>query len=101
HRPRFHFRAVRAYFFLIRTSSRFLPLAISAAIQRGCLPRPVQVSLGLAGLRYFGATLPSLRPARGPGLAAGLALRPGVPNSSSSVYPSALANWVILLRTVA
>src|SRR3546814_6396116 len=47
--------------FLIRKSSTFLPFLVSAAIQRGCLPRPVQVSLGLAGLRYFGATLPSLR----------------------------------------
>src|SRR5690606_24103173 len=49
-------------YFLIRKSSGFLPFLTSAAIQRGCLPRPVQVSSGLAGLRYFGATLPSLRP---------------------------------------
>ncbi|KUJ02098.1 hypothetical protein AR275_03000 [Stenotrophomonas maltophilia] len=66
-----------------------LPLAVSSAIQRGCLPRPVQVSLGLAGLRYFGATLPSLRPAVLDGaLAAGAALRArgaGAPPNSSSM----------------
>lgn len=72
---------------LIRKSSTFLPAAVSSASQRGCLPRPVQVSWALAGLRYFGGTLPSLRPARGPGLAAP-AGRPGpavaeAPNNSS------------------
>src|SRR5690606_17878519 len=72
--------------FLIRKSSTFLPFLVSAASQRGCLPRPVQVSLGLAGLRYFGATLPSLRPflaaLRG-ALATALVARP--PNSSAMV----------------
>ena len=29
-----------------------LPLAVSSAIQRGCLPRPVQVSFGLDGEKY-------------------------------------------------
>src|SRR3546814_10515847 len=71
--------------FLIRKSSTFLPFLVSAAIQRGCLPRPVQVSLGLAGLRYFGATLPSLRPffAALRGAAADFVARP--PNSSAMV----------------
>jgi hypothetical protein len=71
----------------------FLPLATSAAIQRGWRPRPVQVSEGLAGLRYFGGTLPSLRPlvleAALRGLRVALALRvraaPPAPNSSSMV----------------
>src|SRR5690606_10635995 len=71
--------------FLIRKSSTFLPFLVSAAIQRGCLPRPVQVSFGLAGLRYFGATLPSLRPffATLRGAVADFVARP--PNSSAMV----------------
>jgi hypothetical protein len=34
----------------------------AAASQRGFNPRPAQVSLGLSGLRYFGATLPRAAP---------------------------------------
>src|SRR3546814_15850420 len=85
----------------LRKSSTFLPFLVSAAIQRGCLPRPVQVSLGLAGLRYFGATLPSLRPffAALRGAAADFVARP--PNSPAMVSPSASASWRSLLRTVA
>src|SRR5690606_41484980 len=67
-------------YFLIRKSSGFLPFFTSAAIQRGCLPRPVQVSSGLAGLRYFGATFPSLRPWREASFAgACFASRPVIP----------------------
>ena len=47
---------------MIRKSSSLRPLDVSAANHFGCLPRPAQVSLALAGLRYFGATLPSTRP---------------------------------------
>src|SRR5690606_29116586 len=92
-------------YFLIRKSSGFLPFFTSAAIQRGCLPRPVQVSSGLAGLRYFGATFPSLRPWREAFFAgAFFAARPVVPvaarppNSSSMEYPSAAANSTIRPR---
>src|SRR5690606_3877827 len=92
-------------YFLIRKSSGFLPFLTSAAIQRGCLPRPVQVSSGLAGVRYFGATFPSLRPWREAFFAgAFFAAREGVPlatrppNSSSMEYPSAAPNSTIRLR---
>src|SRR5688500_9003910 len=72
--------------FLISKSSAFLPFLVSAASQRGCLPRPLQVSLALAGLRYFAGTLPSLRPLFGEtrflAAAAGLALA-APPNSSA------------------
>src|SRR3546814_12610743 len=85
----------------LRKSSTFLPFLVSAAIQRGCLPRPVQVSLGLAGLRYFGATLPSLRPffAALRGAAADFVARP--PNRSALVLPSASASLRRLLSLVA
>src|SRR3546814_18293607 len=85
----------------LRKSSTFLPFLVSAAIQRGCLPRPVQVSLGLAGWRYFGASLPSLRPffAALRGAAAALVARP--PNTSRHVEPSASARWRGMLGTVA
>ena len=44
---------------LIRKSSFFaLPPFVAAAIHRGIRPRPVQVFVGLAGSRYFAATLP-------------------------------------------
>ena len=36
--------------------SSFLPPLSAAATQRGVSPRPAKVSLGFAGLRYFGAT---------------------------------------------
>jgi hypothetical protein len=44
----------------------FLPPFIAATSHLGLRPRPAQVSLGLSGLRYFGATLPRAppRPAR-------------------------------------
>src|SRR3546814_12514945 len=85
--------------FLIRKSSTFLPFLVSAAIQRGCLPRPVQVSLGLAGLRYFGATFPSLRPffAAFRGAAAELVARPQ--HSPAMGLPSASARRTPLVRT--
>src|SRR5580704_14003586 len=42
----------------IRKSSCFLPDLIAAANHRGFKPRPTQVSAGLSGLRYLGATFP-------------------------------------------
>jgi hypothetical protein len=40
----------------IRKSSSFFPDLSSAVSQRGCLPRPDQVSDGWAGFLYFGKT---------------------------------------------
>ena len=40
----------------IRKSSSFFPALSCADSQRGCFPRPAQVSDGLAGLLYFGNT---------------------------------------------
>lgn len=40
----------------IRKSSICLPARSSATSQRGCLPRPDQVSEGSSGFRYFGIT---------------------------------------------
>ena len=45
---------------LAALAASFLPFAVSAASHLGCWPRPAQVCAGLAGLRYFGSTLPSL-----------------------------------------
>ena len=39
-------------------SSRLLPPFIAAVSHRGLRPRPAQVSFGLSGLRYLGATTP-------------------------------------------
>src|SRR5690606_26778969 len=72
----------------IRKSSRCLPLEISSAIQRGCLPRPVQVCSAFAGLRYFGGTLTPvvLRGARGALVARGsLAAEAAPPPNSSAL----------------
>src|SRR5699024_1337628 len=86
-------------YFSIRNSSTWRPSAVYAASQRGWRPRPVQVFSGLAGSRYFGGTLPSLRAF----LATPRVVRAGaaapVPNSSSMEYPSVLACWVSLRRT--
>src|SRR5262245_23793029 len=38
----------------IRKSSSFFPDLSSAVSQRGCFPRPAQVSAGWAGFLYFG-----------------------------------------------
>src|SRR3546814_2257988 len=54
-------RAAPPLTFSMRNSSAFLPCLTSSPSQRGCRPRPDQTPLALAGLRYFGATLPSLR----------------------------------------
>src|SRR5690606_39107580 len=72
-------------YFSIRNSSTCRPSAVRAASQRGWRPRPVQLSSGLSGLRYFGGTLPSLRAflATRPVLRGAVA--PVVPNSSSTV----------------
>src|SRR5438874_1920863 len=40
----------------IRKSSSFFPDLSSAVSQRGCFPRPAQVSAGRAGFLYFGKT---------------------------------------------
>jgi hypothetical protein len=40
----------------IRKSSSFFPDLSFAVSQRGCLPRPAQVSEGLSGFRYLGRT---------------------------------------------
>jgi hypothetical protein len=40
----------------IRKSSSFLPDLSCAVSQRGCFPRPAQVSAGWAGFLYFGNT---------------------------------------------
>jgi hypothetical protein len=40
----------------IRKSSSFFPDLSSAVSQRGCFPRPDQVSNGRAGFLYFGKT---------------------------------------------
>jgi hypothetical protein len=40
----------------IEKSSNFPPRLMAAVIHRGFNPRPAQVSAGLSGLRYFGAT---------------------------------------------
>ncbi len=88
----------------IRNSSTERPAAVNAASQRGCLPRPVQVSAGLSGLRNFGGTLPSdLRERGALALAAALgAADDGVPpNTSSAVYPSAFSIAASFLRTTA
>ena len=45
----------------IRKCSNFLPPFIAAVNHRGFNPRPAQVSAGLSGLRYFGATAPPRR----------------------------------------
>jgi hypothetical protein len=42
----------------IKKSSKFPPRLIAAVIHRGLNPRPAQVSAGLSGLRYFGASTP-------------------------------------------
>jgi len=42
--------------FLILKSSIRLPDPSCATNQRGCLPRPAQVSEGCSGLQYFGGT---------------------------------------------
>jgi hypothetical protein len=57
-------------------SSSFLPPFKAAVSQRGRRPRPAQVSVGLAGLRYLGATRPN-RP-------------PGRPRRPPPPYPSSL-----------
>ena len=67
------FDALRALFFdrffrgevpdaPIRKSSRFAPALIFSRIHRGSAPRPAQTFDGLSGSRYFGGTLPPLRP---------------------------------------
>jgi hypothetical protein len=45
----------------IRKSSSFDPERSAATNQRGCLPRPDQVSVGADGLKYFGSTFGYLR----------------------------------------
>ena len=47
--------------FAIRKSSSFDPDRSAATNQRGCLPRPDQVSVGADGLKYFGRTFGYLR----------------------------------------
>jgi hypothetical protein len=49
-------RRAQAYEGRIRKSSSSLPDLSSAVSQRGCFPRPAQVSPGCAGFLYFGAT---------------------------------------------
>src|SRR5699024_8442168 len=66
--------AVHACAHLMSMSFSFLPFLRASLNQRGRLPRPDQVSVGLAGLKYFGGILPVLR----------RALR-RVPNTSSKV----------------
>jgi hypothetical protein len=50
--------------FAIRKSSNFDPERSAATNQRGCLPRPDQVSVGADGLKYFGRTFGYLRRGR-------------------------------------
>jgi hypothetical protein len=47
---------------VILKSSSFLPVFSAAASHRGLRPRPAHVSVGLSGLRYFGATVPCVPP---------------------------------------
>src|SRR6516162_7629922 len=69
----------------IKKSSSFLPPLIAAVSQRGLRPRPAQVSAGLPGLRYLGATDP-VRPPR-PNLMA-FPPRPPKPESLESCASS-------------
>jgi len=73
---------------------------VCAASQRGCLPRPVQVSFGLAGLRYFGATLPSLRTALAGAAPAALLARPRVGASKIKLARDGAKFFVIILKIV-
>src|SRR4029077_13250642 len=50
----------------IAKCSSFFPDLSAAVSQRGFNPRPAHVSLGLSGLRYFGAILPPARVRRPP-----------------------------------
>jgi hypothetical protein len=49
-------RTAAPYGRFIRKSSSFLPDRSCATSQRGCFPRPAQVSLRFFGLRYLGTT---------------------------------------------
>src|SRR3546814_16206157 len=67
----------------LRNSSAFLPCLTNSASQRGCRPRPDQVSWALAGVRYFGATLPSFAPFFAGPCGPATLLRPSPPPNNS------------------
>jgi hypothetical protein len=89
----------RRFFFIITLKIKiarcfsFLPAFSASLNQCGRLPRPDQVCSGLAGLRYFGATLPV--PRRLPFTA--VPLPP--PNASSKLTPSAFSRAFTFSRT--
>src|SRR5258706_14150287 len=66
---------------VILKSSSFLPDFNAAASHRGFSPRPAHVSVGFAGLRYFGATGPRMPP-RPPIARDPVARRSSLPSSS-------------------
>src|SRR5690606_37736211 len=75
--------------------------AVYAASQGGCLPPPVQVAFGLAGLRYFGGAFFAVLRAVGLPAALRAVAAAAVPNSSSTVHPADFAIATSLRRTVA
>ena len=62
---------------VIRKSSSFDPDPSAATSQRGCLPRPDQVSVGADGLQYFGRTFGYLRRGRSVFCVRRLSVSPG------------------------
>jgi hypothetical protein len=91
----------------IRKSSSFDPDRSAATNQRGCLPRPDQVSVGADGLKYLGRTFGYLRLGRsafdlGGGLPAspnGLMLFSCARRFSNSIFSAAIFSARTFVRS--